>query len=72
MAESQDDKDVDSAIARMQALLDELKGAQRKDVQDESGEDENAEQPKTLAEARTRVRSHFRRLRAAKASPQEQ
>lgn len=47
-AESQEDKDVDALIADMQSTLDKLKAAQRKDVEDESGEDEK---PKTLQEA---------------------
>jgi hypothetical protein len=68
MAESTDDKQVDSAIARMQALLDELKSAQAKDVEDESGDVEGGEyKGKNLKEAGqeayTRVRAHNRRLR---------
>lgn len=69
MAESTDDKQVDSAIDRMQALLDELKKAQAKDVEDESGEEDAetpvADQPKDFKDARIRVRQHFRRPRGA-------
>lgn len=64
MAESQDDKNVDDAITRMQALLDELKGAQAKDVADEDGEEYGeGDSPKTFKEARVAVKAHFRRLR---------
>lgn len=70
MAESQDDKNVDDAITRMQALLDELKGAQKKDVADEAGDDSEEEgkespAPKTFKEASVAVKAHFRRLRKA-------
>ena len=37
--ESQDDKDVDALIDRVQSALDELKAAQRKDVTDEEPKD---------------------------------
>ena len=67
MAESKDDADVDVIIADIQAQLDRLKAAQRKDVQDESSEEEKETpreaQPKDLRTASVRVREHFRQVR---------
>ena len=67
MAESEEDKAVDTLIADIQAKLDQLKAAQKKDVDDEDGEPETP--PKNLKEAErvayTRVRAHNRRLRTA-------
>ena len=76
MAESQDDRDVDRLIGDMRNALDALEAAQRKDVKDESKDDDydydedgsQQEQPKTLKEARVRVREHFRRARRSQAS----
>ena len=76
MAESQDDRDVDRLIGDMRNALDALEAAQKKDVKDESKDDgydydedgSQQEQPKSLKEARVRVREHFRRARAPKAS----
>ena len=70
MAESEEDKAVDTLIADMQATLDRLKAAQKKDVDDENGEDAEPETPpRNLKEAErvayTRVRAHNRRLRTA-------
>ena len=72
MAESPEDKDVDACIADIQAALDKLKGAQRKDVDDEDSDGEYKESkpaPKNLREAEqaayTTVRMHRRRVRQA-------
>lgn len=62
MAESLEDKDVDALISQMQSTLDKLKAAQRKDVDDESGE---RDEPKNLNGAEDKAR---RVMRAAKTS----
>jgi Skp family chaperone for outer membrane proteins len=69
MAESPEDKAVDSVIDRIQTALNDLKAAQAKDVKDESDE-ESAEGEKPFngknlreagQEAYVRVRAHNRR-----------
>jgi hypothetical protein len=63
MAESSEDTAVDAAIKKVQAALDELVAAQRKDV---AGEDaEEADEPKDLAGAEKKAQ---RMVRSAKAS----
>lgn len=51
--ESQEDKDVDALIDRVQAALNDLKAAQRKDVKDEDAEE--SDEPKDLAGAEKRA-----------------
>lgn len=69
MAESQDDKDVDACIAELRSALDRLEAAQRKDVDDESGESYDGkntpveDQPQSLRDATIKVRAHFRKAR---------
>ena len=58
-----DDQQVDSVVDRLQSVVDELKGAQAKDEDEEEVPVED--QAKTLQEARIRVKEHFRRRRVA-------
>lgn len=58
------DQQVDDAVTRMQALLDELKGAQSKDEQEEGKEEKPARDLREAEQrAYTRVRAHIRALR---------
>lgn len=57
MAESSEDKAVDSLIDELQSTLDKLKAAQRKDVDDESGESEPKSSKEAEGEALRRIRS---------------
>jgi len=59
-AESSEDTAVDTLIEGLQSTLDKLKAAQRKDVDDESGE---YEKPKNLKEAGDRA---YRVMRASR------
>jgi hypothetical protein len=65
MAESQEDKDVDALISQLQSTLDKLKAAQRKDVDDESGE---YDEPKNLSGAEAKAR---RVMRASRQQPSD-
>ena len=68
MAESPEDKNVDSLIDKIQATLNDLKAAQAKDVKDEGAEEDAEYKGKNLREADreayVRVRAHNRRARS--------
>ena len=69
MAESRDDKDVDACIADVQAALDRLKAAQRKDVRDEDGD--GYPEPKNLKEAEQKAHRLRRAGRESSDEPSE-
>ena len=70
MAEKIEKLESPDAVARMQKLLDELKGVHAQELKslDNDADDEDIpteDQPKSLKEARIRVREHFRSRRTA-------
>jgi hypothetical protein len=61
MAESPEDRNVDSLIDKVQAALNDLKAAQRKDVQAEDAEE--ADEPKDLSGAEKKAQRLVRSAR---------
>lgn len=58
------DEAVDRAISRLEEAVKELRASQQRDDEAE-GDTPLEEQPKTLSDAKVRVREHFRRRRSA-------